>query len=184
MNRSENRKRWKLWRLKKWNEYYWGLKNEERKERQESWETTTKSKKMTKKSFFIQMSFRVVYKWKHEEVINHKKGRRRNDQEAFYAWVCIHSKIRSTKMLDFYSKAVRDSSSSTDFSFYPVSWFWIFVVYLRFVVEYQRRQRLPIFHILFIFEKEIFLSSKPLYDSLERYVGIWMACQRDHQGNL
>lgn len=47
-----------------------------------------KEEENAKKSYlFIQMSFRVVYKWKHEQVINHKaekcfvrgKGKRRED---------------------------------------------------------------------------------------------------------
>lgn len=56
---------------------------------------------------FYSNEFRVVYKWKHEEVINHKAGKhfhvkegeqfeRENDQEAFCAQFCIQFSLVDT----------------------------------------------------------------------------------------
>lgn len=133
------------------------------------------------------MSFRVVYKWKHEQVINHKakialcekgkKGRRRNDQEAFYAWICIHSKIRSTKMLDFYSRlcrVVRDSSSSTNISFFFILFhgFWILVQWIRISETFLSYLYLD-FHLIMRISTTTTTSNLEIYCSIFEKAEIW-----------
>lgn len=138
------------------------VKNDERMRNCESSRGECVEKNGKKKSYlFIQMSFCVVYKWKHEEVINHKARRfrcvkgelemegksrwRRSDPGACFVnnFLSLSDKIIASKRIKRWKGGEKRKTTSiwtrrTWFFiwfcfhiFYPVSWFRIFVQWFR-----------------------------------------------------